>query len=89
LTDLLCRAADGDVESWAEINDRFTNLPWGIARSNRLSTEDSADVVQTTWLRLVENLRRSHQPEAHRAGWPRPLDAKPSACCDAGPAAYS
>jgi len=25
LAGLLCRAADGDVESWAEINDRFTN----------------------------------------------------------------
>lgn len=65
---LLSAAAEGDADSWEEITHRFTNLLWAVARSHRLSTEDSADLVQNTWLRLLENLRRIDCPEAP-PGW--------------------
>lgn len=34
-----------------------------MTRAHHLAHSDAADVVQTTWLRLVENLERLHQPE--------------------------
>jgi RNA polymerase sigma factor (sigma-70 family) len=65
---LVTAAAGGDAESWAEITHRFTNLLWAVARAYRLSHDDAADVVQNTWLRLLENLRRIDHPEA-LPGW--------------------
>lgn len=63
LEDLLRSAALGDEEAWNAIVDRFQNLVWATARAHRLSRDDAADVAQTTWLRLVENLDRIREPE--------------------------
>jgi RNA polymerase sigma factor (sigma-70 family) len=60
---LLGRANDGEQQAWNAIVDRFTNLLWSVARGHRLSTADAADVVQTTWLRLVEHLHEIREPE--------------------------
>jgi RNA polymerase sigma factor (sigma-70 family) len=68
LTQLKAAAAEGDPQSWAELVRRFTSLLWSIARSHRLNEADAADVVQNTWLRLLENLGRIDQPEA-LPGW--------------------
>ena len=60
----LIRAAnDGDQAAWGSIVDRFSGLVWATARAHRLSNADAADVVQTTWLRLVEHLDRIHNPD--------------------------
>jgi RNA polymerase sigma factor (sigma-70 family) len=60
----LIRAAhDGDEAAWGLIVDRFSGLVWATARAHRLSSADAADVVQTTWLRLVEHLDRIHNPD--------------------------
>jgi len=59
----LAAAAAGDRASWDYIIERFTGLVWSVARSYRLSTEDAADVVQTTWLRLLDNLDRIEDPQ--------------------------
>jgi len=48
--------------------DRHTNLLWSVARAFRLSEADAADVVQTTWLRLVEHLDRVDDPD-RLPGW--------------------
>ena len=61
--DLVSAAAQGDREAWAQLVDRFTGLLWAVARGHRLSEADAADVVQTTWLRLVENLSNLRDPE--------------------------
>jgi RNA polymerase sigma factor (sigma-70 family) len=62
--DALIRAAhDGDEAAWGAIVDRFSGLVWATARAHRLPPAEAADVVQTTWLRLVENLDRIHDPE--------------------------
>lgn len=65
---LLEAAAAGDSLAWDSLVSRFTGLLWGTARAHRLSTADAADVVQTTWLRLVENLGRIQDPE-RLGGW--------------------
>jgi RNA polymerase sigma factor (sigma-70 family) len=60
----LIRAANGgDEAAWEAIVDRFAGLVWSTARAHRLAPGDAADVAQTTWLRLVENLDRIKDPE--------------------------
>jgi RNA polymerase sigma factor (sigma-70 family) len=68
LSVVLKAASEGDQEAWNVITDRFTNLLWAVARSYRLSHDDAGDVVQNTWLRLLENLTTIHKPEA-LPGW--------------------
>ena len=63
LDELVCAAAAGDQAAWDGIVDRFQGLVWATARGFRLSDADSADVAQTTWLRLVEHLDRIREPE--------------------------
>jgi len=60
---LVRAAADGDQAAWDALVKRFGGLVWSIARSHRLGTADAADVSQTAWLRLVENLGRIRDPE--------------------------
>ena len=60
---LVRAAADGDQRSWDALVERFSGLLWGVARAQRLDANDAADVVQTTWLRLVEQLGRINEPE--------------------------
>ena len=65
---LLAAASAGDQLAWDRLVDRFARLVWSIARSFRLSDADSADVCQTTWLRLVEHLDSIKDPD-RLAGW--------------------
>ncbi len=48
--------------------ERYAGLVWSVARAHDLAASDAADVVQTTWLRLVENLHRLRHPE-RISGW--------------------
>ena len=59
----LAAAAAGDRAAWDALVERFTGLVWSVARSFRLSDEDAADVVQTTWLRLLDHLDRIDDPQ--------------------------
>jgi RNA polymerase sigma factor (sigma-70 family) len=63
LEGLVRAAGGGDREAWDELVARFSGLVWATVRAHRLSASDSADVVQTTWLRLVEHLDRLREPE--------------------------
>ena len=65
---LVKAAAAGDADSWNQIVADYGRLVWSVARGFRLSVADAADVSQTTWLRLVENLDRIQNPE-QLAGW--------------------
>lgn len=60
---LVERAAVGDAHAWDELVDRFAGLVWSIARGYGLGAADAADVSQTCWLRLAENLDRIHDRE--------------------------
>ena len=65
---LVKAAADGDSQAWNQIVDDYHRLVGSVARGFRLSLADAADVSQTTWLRLVENLDRIQNPD-QLAGW--------------------
>lgn len=65
---LLSAAARGDQAAWNELVSRYEALLWSIARGFRLSSADCADVVQNTWLKLVEKLDRVDDPD-RLAGW--------------------
>jgi RNA polymerase sigma factor (sigma-70 family) len=49
--------------SWEVLVDRFNALVWSVARSFRLSDDDAADVVQTTWLRLLDHIEGIEDPQ--------------------------
>jgi RNA polymerase sigma factor (sigma-70 family) len=61
--DLVRAAAAGDRRAWDHVVDRFSGLLWSVAAGYRLSQADAADVFQTTWLRLLENLGNLRDPE--------------------------
>jgi RNA polymerase sigma factor (sigma-70 family) len=65
---LLARAAQGDQRAWNELVDEHSRLLWSVARSFRLDAADANDVVQTTWLRLLEHLDRIEDP-SRLIGW--------------------
>ncbi|HEY0934081.1 MAG TPA: sigma-70 family RNA polymerase sigma factor [Trebonia sp.] len=56
------RAADGDLQAWNRIVDHYARLIWSITTRFRLTESDAADVVQTTWMRLIEHIDRIEQP---------------------------
>jgi RNA polymerase sigma factor (sigma-70 family) len=60
---LVADAAAGSQQAWDGLVARYNRLVWAVARSFRLAEPDAADVVQTTWLRLVEHLGAVQQPE--------------------------
>jgi RNA polymerase sigma factor (sigma-70 family) len=44
--------------------ERYSGLLWSVARSFGLNESDAGDVVQTTWLRLVERIDGIREPAA-------------------------
>lgn len=65
---LFRRACAGDQDAWDVLVTRYTALLWRIARAHHLAPADASDVVQTTWLRLVEHAGRITDPE-RLGGW--------------------
>jgi RNA polymerase sigma factor (sigma-70 family) len=62
--DLVTRARTGNQLAWAELVDRLSPLLRSIARRHRLNHSDAADVVQATWLKLIENFHHIREPRA-------------------------
>jgi len=62
IADHVRRAATGEAEAWSEIVEEFEGMLRAVARRHRLRDADVADVAQTTWLRLAENLNRLQDP---------------------------
>jgi RNA polymerase sigma factor (sigma-70 family) len=60
---VVAEARSGSSVAWEVLVDRFSGLVALMPRRCRLSDADVAEVCQTTWLRLVENLDRIEQPE--------------------------
>jgi RNA polymerase sigma factor (sigma-70 family) len=63
LTGIVADAVKGSQPAWNTLLERFGPMVNAIARSCRLSAADVADVHQSTWVRLVENIHRIEQPE--------------------------
>jgi RNA polymerase sigma factor (sigma-70 family) len=60
---LVRRAAGGDKHAWERLVDQYSRLIWSITREFKLAESDAADVVQTTWMRLIEHVGRLQHPE--------------------------
>jgi RNA polymerase sigma factor (sigma-70 family) len=59
---LLARAADGDQVAWSALVTEFSRVVSAAARAYRLNDADAADVVQNTWLRLLQSLDQINDP---------------------------
>ena len=59
---LIRRVAAGDERSWARLVDEYNRLLWAVTRAHRLREPDAADVVQVTWLKLLEHVDDLHDP---------------------------
>ena len=66
--DLMHGVEAGDRHAWEELVGRYTGMLYAIARSYGLDAATSGDVVQATWLRLVEHLGTLREPAAV-GGW--------------------
>jgi RNA polymerase sigma factor (sigma-70 family) len=65
---LLLQARAGDRLALDQIVDRLTPLVWNVVRARGLDLEASSDVVQSTWVALLEHLNDIRTPEA-LTGW--------------------
>ena len=68
LVDLVLAARAGDSSAWTKLIGRFDTTLRIIAGSCRLAPADVDDVVQATWLALLQDLQRIREPAAI-AGW--------------------
>jgi RNA polymerase sigma factor (sigma-70 family) len=68
VTELVEAALSGSRSAWDELVERFTPLVLSITRRYRLSAADAADVSQTVWLQLVQQLPKVREPRA-LPGW--------------------
>ena len=66
--DIVRRAAAGESAAWNRLVEIFMPVLRGTARRFRLSDGDAADVMQTTWLRLVQHIDRIEDP-SRIGGW--------------------
>jgi RNA polymerase sigma factor (sigma-70 family) len=65
---LLARMAEGDPLAWRRLIEKHERLIWSVATSFRLQRVDIQDVVQSTWLRLIQHGSTIRDPE-RLAGW--------------------
>jgi RNA polymerase sigma factor (sigma-70 family) len=65
---LVEEARRGNPQAWGELVARFGVMIAATGRRYRLTPADVAELQQTTWLRLVENIHRVEQPE-RVGGW--------------------
>jgi RNA polymerase sigma factor (sigma-70 family) len=63
VAELVRRAAEGDHQAWERLVNQFGRLIWSITVEFKLVESDAADVVQTTWLRLLEHIDRIQYPD--------------------------
>jgi RNA polymerase sigma factor (sigma-70 family) len=68
VAELLSNAEQGDRAAWRELVARYTPTVWAVARAHRLDQADAADVVQNTWLALMENMKGIRNP-GRLAAW--------------------
>ncbi|HSF85574.1 MAG TPA: sigma-70 family RNA polymerase sigma factor [Acidimicrobiia bacterium] len=67
-TQLHAAAMAGSESAWLAIVERYNRLLWSVVRAFRLDTAEAEDVVQLTWVKLVERLGQVRDPE-RLGGW--------------------
>jgi RNA polymerase sigma factor (sigma-70 family) len=68
VANMVRRAASGDRAAWEMIVDRYVALLWAVALRHGIGEADAADVVQTTWVRLLEHIDDIRDP-ARISAW--------------------
>jgi RNA polymerase sigma factor (sigma-70 family) len=68
VTALVHAATAGDERAWSHLVVHFSAPIRSVARRHRLSDADQDEVVQRTWLRLVERITTLREPGA-LGGW--------------------
>jgi RNA polymerase sigma factor (sigma-70 family) len=68
LSNLATRARNGDKRAWDMLVERCAPIVWSICRRHGLSRQDTGDVGQSVWLRLVEQIDTLREPAA-LTGW--------------------
>jgi RNA polymerase sigma factor (sigma-70 family) len=68
VADLVHKAKKGDASAWEELVARFGGMIAAMGWRYGLRPSDIAELQQTTWLRLVENIHRVEYPE-RVGGW--------------------
>jgi len=63
ISQLVRRATMGDRSAWEHLVDQYSRLIWAMTRDFKLPESDAADVVQVTWLRLLEHIDRIEHPD--------------------------
>jgi len=63
ITQVVRQAALGDRSSWEQLVSKYSRLIWAMTRDFKLADSDAADVVQATWLRLLEHIDRIEHPD--------------------------
>ena len=63
----LLLAAGMSDEVWTSMTEHLTPRIRSVARAHRLAAHDAEDVVQTTWLRLLEHREQIRDPGALEA----------------------
>jgi RNA polymerase sigma factor (sigma-70 family) len=63
IASLVRRAAAGDKSAWERLVAQYSRLIWAMTRDFKLPEADAADVVQATWLRLLEHIGRIEYPD--------------------------
>jgi RNA polymerase sigma factor (sigma-70 family) len=66
--ELFTAIVDRDEAAWRTAVERYEGLLFWTARRYRLTDEETADVVQETWARLLEHLDDIRDPE-RITGW--------------------
>jgi RNA polymerase sigma factor (sigma-70 family) len=64
LEEIVLAAAGGDAAGWSALVERFTARIRRVARLHRLPPADVDDVIQATWLRLLEHIDSVREPAA-------------------------
>jgi RNA polymerase sigma factor (sigma-70 family) len=64
LGECLERARNGEMGALGDVVRELNPLLWHVARAEGLTAEESADVVQTTWLELLRRLHDIRSPRA-------------------------
>jgi RNA polymerase sigma factor (sigma-70 family) len=62
-TYLIRMAAEGRRWAWERLVAKYSRLIWAMTRDFKLSESDASDVVQATWLRLLEHIDRIEHPD--------------------------
>lgn len=62
------RARAGEIHALDEVVTELNPLLWHVARAEGLTVDDAVDVVQTTWLELLQRLHDIRSPQA-LTGW--------------------